>query len=137
MRQTRLLIVYWPAGRNVELCGAKRVLILRVGVALPVDGSHGPGNTDTFSNTMCSYILRLNHLKQLVFKQERRREKDMREMIYISYEFIPRKTLTALEPVTLPTEASAVSSSMAAVFEAKVSRKKAYWSKTFSINGFH
>lgn len=50
----------------------------------------------------------------------------MREMIYISYEFIPRKTLTALEPVTLPTEASAVSSSMAAVFEAKVSRKKAY-----------
>jgi len=35
---------------------------------------------------------------------------------------IPRKTLTALEPVTLPTEASAVSSSIAAVFEANVSR---------------
>jgi len=34
---------------------------------------------------------------------------------------IPRKTLTALEPVTLPTEASAVSSSIAAVLEAKVS----------------
>ena len=35
---------------------------------------------------------------------------------------IPRKTLTALEPVTLPTELSAVSSSIAAVLEAKVSR---------------
>merc|ERR1712203_480416 len=34
---------------------------------------------------------------------------------------IPRKTLTALEPVTLPTEASAVSSSIAAVLEAEVS----------------
>ena len=37
---------------------------------------------------------------------------------------IPRKTLTALEPVTLPTEASAVSSSIAAVFEANVSKVK-------------
>ena len=35
---------------------------------------------------------------------------------------IPRKTLTALEPVTFPTEASAVSSPMAAVLEAKVSK---------------
>ena len=35
---------------------------------------------------------------------------------------LPRKTLTALEPVTLPTEASAVSSSIAAVLEAKVSK---------------
>ena len=34
---------------------------------------------------------------------------------------IPRKTLTALEPVTLPTELSAVSSSIAEVLEAKVS----------------
>jgi len=34
---------------------------------------------------------------------------------------IPRNTFTALEPVTLPTEASAVSSSIAAVFEANVS----------------
>ena len=34
---------------------------------------------------------------------------------------IPRKTLTALEPVTLPTELSAVLSSIAAVLEAKVS----------------
>merc|ERR1711998_147719 len=33
----------------------------------------------------------------------------------------PRNTLTELEPVTLPTEASAVSSFSAAVFEAKVS----------------
>jgi hypothetical protein len=37
---------------------------------------------------------------------------------------IPRKTLTALEPVTLPTEASAVSSSMAATLEAKVSKQR-------------
>ena len=36
---------------------------------------------------------------------------------------IPRKTLTALEPVTLPTELSAVSSSIAAVLEAKVSER--------------
>ena len=36
---------------------------------------------------------------------------------------LPRKTLTALEPVTFPTEASAVSSSMAAVLEAKVSEQ--------------
>ena len=36
---------------------------------------------------------------------------------------IPRKTLTALEPVTFPTELSAVSSSIAAVLEAKVSKK--------------
>jgi hypothetical protein len=34
----------------------------------------------------------------------------------------PRKTLTALEPVTLPTEASAVSSWIAAVLLANVSR---------------
>ena len=34
---------------------------------------------------------------------------------------IPRKTLTALEPVTFPTELSAVSSSIAEVLEAKVS----------------
>ena len=37
---------------------------------------------------------------------------------------IPRNTLTALEPVTLPTELSAVSSSIAAVLEAKVSAGK-------------
>jgi hypothetical protein len=37
-------------------------------------------------------------------------------------QFLPRNTLTALEPVTLPTEASAQSSSMAATLEAKVSR---------------
>ncbi len=36
---------------------------------------------------------------------------------------IPRKTLTALEPVTLPTELSAVSSWMAATLEANVSGK--------------
>ena len=36
---------------------------------------------------------------------------------------IPRKTLTAFEPVTLPTELSAVSSSIAAVLEAKVSER--------------
>ncbi len=35
---------------------------------------------------------------------------------------MPRKTLTALEPVTLPTELSAVSSPMAATLEANVSR---------------
>ena len=35
---------------------------------------------------------------------------------------IPRNTLTALEPVTFPTELSAVSSSIAEVLEAKVSR---------------
>ena len=34
---------------------------------------------------------------------------------------IPKNTFTAFEPVTLPTEASAVSSSMAAVLLAKVS----------------
>ena len=35
---------------------------------------------------------------------------------------LPRNTLTALDPVTFPTEASAVSSSIAAVFEANVSK---------------
>ena len=47
---------------------------------------------------------------------------------------IPRKTLTALEPVTLPTELSAVSSSIAAVLEAKVSVKMIIWGKKFSRN---
>ena len=37
---------------------------------------------------------------------------------------MPRKTLTAFEPVTLPTEASAVSSWMAATLLAKVSSEK-------------
>lgn len=37
---------------------------------------------------------------------------------------MPRNTLTALEPVTLPTELSAVSSPMAATFEAKVSARE-------------
>ena len=35
---------------------------------------------------------------------------------------LPRNTLTAFEPVTLPTEASAQSSSIAATLEAKVSK---------------
>ena len=37
---------------------------------------------------------------------------------------IPRNTLTAFEPVTLPTDASAVSSWIAAVLLAKVSKIK-------------
>ena len=37
---------------------------------------------------------------------------------------IPRNTLTALEPVTFPTELSAVSSSIAEVLEAKVSSRE-------------
>ena len=46
---------------------------------------------------------------------------------------MPRKTLTALEPVTLPTLASAVSSSMAAVLEAKVSETRKIILTTVSV----
>ena len=42
----------------------------------------------------------------------------------------PRKTLTALEPVTLPTEASAVSSSIAAVLLANVSKRMICYVRT-------
>ena len=48
---------------------------------------------------------------------------------------MPRKTLTALDPVTLPTELSAVSSSIAAVLEAKVSRHST-WVRSLLMVGW-